>query len=104
MDPAPIDFAGVSPAKLIEWLRTMVLIRTFEHESVRLSLAGKIPGGIHSSEGQEAVAVGSIRALGFPITPYETQWAEPVEVVRDRWLGVFADIVTRTWERMEEES
>jgi len=64
MDPAPIDFAGVSPAELIEWLRTMVLIRTFEHESVRLSLAGKIPGGIHSSEGQEAVAVGSIRALG----------------------------------------
>ena len=48
--------------------------------------------------------LGSIRALGFPITPYETQWAEPVEVVRDRWLGVFADIVTRTWERMEEES
>ena len=30
----------------------------------RLSFAGKIPGGIHSSEGQEGVAVGSIRALG----------------------------------------
>jgi pyruvate dehydrogenase E1 component alpha subunit len=31
---------------------------------VRLSFANKIPGGIHSSEGQEAVAVGTIRALG----------------------------------------
>lgn len=64
VDVAPIDLAGLPAATLIEWLRTMVLIRTFEQESVRLSLAGKIPGGIHSSEGQEAVAVGSIRALG----------------------------------------
>ena len=42
----------------------MLVIRQFEHESVRLSFANKIPGGVHSSEGQEAVAVGSIRALG----------------------------------------
>ncbi len=42
----------------------MLTIRRFETESVRLSFAGKIPGGIHSSEGQEGVAVGSIRALG----------------------------------------
>jgi len=49
---------------LREWLGTMLLIRRFETESVRLSYANKIPGGIHSSEGQEAVAVGSIRALG----------------------------------------
>ncbi|MHB8958462.1 MAG: thiamine pyrophosphate-dependent dehydrogenase E1 component subunit alpha [Candidatus Limnocylindrales bacterium] len=63
-EPASVDSPGVLPAESLEWLRTMLLIRTFEHESVRLSLAGKIPGGIHSSEGQEAVAVGSIRALG----------------------------------------
>ncbi|HUB41998.1 MAG TPA: thiamine pyrophosphate-dependent dehydrogenase E1 component subunit alpha [Streptosporangiaceae bacterium] len=51
-------------AALREWLGTMLLIRRFETEAVRLSYANKIPGGIHSSEGQEAVAVGSIRALG----------------------------------------
>jgi TPP-dependent pyruvate/acetoin dehydrogenase alpha subunit len=49
---------------LREWLGTMLVIRRFEAESVRLSYRNKIPGGIHSSEGQEAVAVGSIRALG----------------------------------------
>jgi TPP-dependent pyruvate/acetoin dehydrogenase alpha subunit len=53
-----------SPGALREWLETMLTIRRFETESVRLSFAGKIPGGIHSSEGQEGVAVGSIRALG----------------------------------------
>jgi TPP-dependent pyruvate/acetoin dehydrogenase alpha subunit len=54
----------LSPASLREWLDDMLVIRQFEAESVRLSLAGKIPGGIHSSAGQEAVAVGTIRALG----------------------------------------
>ena len=53
-----------APDALREWLKTMLTIRRFETESVRLSFAGKIPGGIHSSEGQEGVAVGSIRALG----------------------------------------
>jgi TPP-dependent pyruvate/acetoin dehydrogenase alpha subunit len=58
--PAP----GEPSAEMLrEWLSTMLTIRRFENESVRLSLAGKIPGGIHSSEGQEGVAVGSIRAL-----------------------------------------
>ena len=41
----------------------MVLIREFEEASDKLALAGKIPGGMHSAAGQEAVAVGSIRAL-----------------------------------------
>jgi TPP-dependent pyruvate/acetoin dehydrogenase alpha subunit len=56
---------GEGPAtdELREWLATMITIRRFETECVRLSFAGKIPGGIHSSEGQEAVAVGSVRAL-----------------------------------------
>ena len=59
------DVAGrPAPDALREWLHTMLTIRRFETESVRLSFAGKIPGGIHSSEGQEGVAVGSIRALG----------------------------------------
>ena len=54
----------VAAEELRQWLGEMLLIRRFETESVRLSYANKIPGGIHSSEGQEAVAVGSIRALG----------------------------------------
>jgi TPP-dependent pyruvate/acetoin dehydrogenase alpha subunit len=55
----------VLPAETLRaWLESMLVIRQFETESVRLSLAGKIPGGIHSSEGQEAVAVGSVAALG----------------------------------------
>jgi TPP-dependent pyruvate/acetoin dehydrogenase alpha subunit len=55
---------GPSGEDLLEWLQQMVVIRRFEHEAVRLSFANKIPGGIHSSEGQEGVAVGTIRALG----------------------------------------
>ncbi len=53
-----------STGELLEWLDQMLVIRQFERESVRLSFANKIPGGMHSSEGEEAVAVGSIRALG----------------------------------------
>jgi TPP-dependent pyruvate/acetoin dehydrogenase alpha subunit len=61
---APPSLAdGITSEHLLEWLDGMLLIRYFESESVRLSLAGKIPGGIHSSEGQEAVAVGTVAAL-----------------------------------------
>jgi TPP-dependent pyruvate/acetoin dehydrogenase alpha subunit len=58
-----LDSGQPSADTLRAWLDRMLLIRRFENESVRLSYAGKIPGGIHSSEGQEAVAVGSIGAL-----------------------------------------
>lgn len=61
--PSPSLPEGVTSEHLLEWLDGMLLIRYFESESVRLSLAGKIPGGIHSSEGQEAVAVGTMAAL-----------------------------------------
>jgi TPP-dependent pyruvate/acetoin dehydrogenase alpha subunit len=56
--------SGPGSEDLLEWLQQMLVIRRFEQEAVRLSFANKIPGGIHSSEGQEAVAVGTIRALG----------------------------------------
>jgi TPP-dependent pyruvate/acetoin dehydrogenase alpha subunit len=59
--------AGVQPPPsgvLRDWLEQMLVIRQFEAESVRLSLAGHIPGGIHSSAGQEGVAVGTAQALG----------------------------------------
>jgi TPP-dependent pyruvate/acetoin dehydrogenase alpha subunit len=61
-----------SPAGLVDdlpddelagWLDDMVLIRRFEEAGEELSLRGRIPGGIHPALGQEAVAVGVIRAL-----------------------------------------
>jgi TPP-dependent pyruvate/acetoin dehydrogenase alpha subunit len=64
VDMPVVDDEGPGTEDLLEWLRQMVVIRRFEHEAVRLSFENKIPGGVHSSEGQEAVAVGTIRALG----------------------------------------
>jgi TPP-dependent pyruvate/acetoin dehydrogenase alpha subunit len=59
----PIDLAGFGGAELEEWLTTMLLIREFEESLDRLVLDGSIPGGVHLASGQEAVAVGAIRAL-----------------------------------------
>ena len=68
---------GLDRDDLAEWLETMVLIREFETACDPLALAGKVIGGIHSSAGQEAVAVGAMRALlpedkvagSTPLTP-----------------------------------
>lgn len=51
-------------AQLVEWLGTMILIREFEEQAEKASLRGKVPGGVHPAIGQEAVAVGAMRALG----------------------------------------
>jgi TPP-dependent pyruvate/acetoin dehydrogenase alpha subunit len=51
-------------AQLVEWLGTMILVREFEEQAERASLRGKVPGGVHPAIGQEAVAVGAMRALG----------------------------------------
>lgn len=59
--PLPIDL--VADDELLEWLYQMILIRRFEEAGEDLSLRGRIPGGIHPAIGQEAVAVGVIRAL-----------------------------------------
>jgi TPP-dependent pyruvate/acetoin dehydrogenase alpha subunit len=61
--PLPIDITGLRRPELPEWLAAMVLIREFEESLDPLSLAGKIPGGVHLASGQEAVAVGASRAL-----------------------------------------
>lgn len=45
-------------------LYAMMLIREFEITSLKLSAKAKIPGGMHSAAGQEAVAVGAVAALG----------------------------------------
>lgn len=47
----------------IALLRKMVLIREFEETADKLTLRGKIPGGMHNSSGQEGVAVGVLSAL-----------------------------------------
>ena len=47
----------------IALLRLMMLIREFEETADKLTLRGKIPGGMHNSSGQEAVAVGVLSAL-----------------------------------------
>ncbi|MEI6845185.1 MAG: thiamine pyrophosphate-dependent enzyme [Actinomycetes bacterium] len=44
-------------------LRQMMMIREFEEAADKLTLRGKIPGGMHNSAGQEAVAVGVMAAL-----------------------------------------
>jgi pyruvate dehydrogenase E1 component alpha subunit len=49
---------------LVGWLGDMIMIRRFEEVADDLSLRGKIAGGIHPAIGQEAVAVGTVRALG----------------------------------------
>ncbi len=53
----------VSTEQLRSWLEQMLLIRVFEETGEKLSLRGRIPGGIHPAVGQEAVAVGVMSAL-----------------------------------------
>src|SRR6267142_1913790 len=44
--------------RLVQMLRTMILIREFDERAIQLRLAGKIYGAVHPYVGQEAVAVG----------------------------------------------
>jgi TPP-dependent pyruvate/acetoin dehydrogenase alpha subunit len=59
----PIDVSGLDVGRLTAWLGEMLLIREFESTLDGLSMSGKIPGGLHLSIGQEAVAVGIAAAL-----------------------------------------
>ena len=47
----------------LTWLQTMVRIRTFEERVQELYAQGRIPGTVHLSIGQEAVAVGGVAAM-----------------------------------------
>lgn len=58
-----IELDGVPLGNLSEWLQTMLLIREFEDSLEPLTRGGQIPGEVHQASGQEAVAVGAIRAL-----------------------------------------
>jgi TPP-dependent pyruvate/acetoin dehydrogenase alpha subunit len=59
-----MDLGDIPADDLREWLQLMLLIREFEDSLEPLTLGGKIPGSVHQASGQEAVAVGAIRALG----------------------------------------
>jgi pyruvate dehydrogenase E1 component alpha subunit len=63
-DLIEIQLDGVPLDELEEWLETMLVIREFEESLEPLTTSGnQIPGGVHQASGQEAVAVGAIRAL-----------------------------------------
>jgi acetoin:2,6-dichlorophenolindophenol oxidoreductase subunit alpha len=49
---------------LVEWLRSMIVIREFEEKVQSLFVEGHIQGTTHLCQGQEAVSVGSIAAIG----------------------------------------
>jgi pyruvate dehydrogenase E1 component alpha subunit len=62
--------AGGAPADLerehrLELLREMVLIRRFEERAAELYTLGKIRGFLHLYIGEEAIAVGTMQALGL---------------------------------------
>jgi acetoin:2,6-dichlorophenolindophenol oxidoreductase subunit alpha len=53
----------LSRERLVGFYRSMLLIRRFEERAAELRMAGFIPGFLHPSIGQEAVAVGICAAL-----------------------------------------
>lgn len=54
---------GLSQEHLLDMFRTMCTIRHFEYMADQLYAAGKVHGTMHLSAGQEAVAVGTARAV-----------------------------------------
>lgn len=55
--------AQTSAEAMVAMYRLMVRIRCFEQKVTRLFLKGLVPGTIHLSEGQEAVAAGAVSCL-----------------------------------------
>jgi len=58
-----MDAGQLPKEKLFSLYRTMTTIRGFEEKLVELFFSGQIPGFVHSSVGQEAVATGVCAAL-----------------------------------------
>jgi pyruvate dehydrogenase E1 component alpha subunit len=61
--PARAARLELSSEQLFEMFRTMCTIRHFEYVADQLYAAGKVHGTMHLSAGQEAVAVGTARAV-----------------------------------------
>ncbi|MDP1852274.1 MAG: thiamine pyrophosphate-dependent enzyme [Candidatus Planktophila sp.] len=55
--------SSIDKREAVLLLRGMMVIRDFEETADKLCLRGKVPGGMHNSSGQEAVAVGVLSAL-----------------------------------------
>jgi pyruvate dehydrogenase E1 component alpha subunit len=55
--------AAIASDRAIDLMRTMLLIRRFEERAAELYSLGKIRGFLHLYIGEEAVAVGALRAL-----------------------------------------
>jgi TPP-dependent pyruvate/acetoin dehydrogenase alpha subunit len=62
-DLLSIELAGLPLDDLGEWLEMMLVIREFEDSLEPFTRSGQIPGDVHQASGQEAVAVGVMRAL-----------------------------------------
>jgi TPP-dependent pyruvate/acetoin dehydrogenase alpha subunit len=58
------QLTGLSRDRLIAMFQRMSLIREFEERSASLYRSGRIRGVTHTYQGQEAVAVGAVWALG----------------------------------------
>src|SRR5574337_1338524 len=62
---ADLDAAdGVDSAELLTMLEQLVVIRRFEEQLLKLSVAGILHGPAHSSIGQDGAAVGAMSVLG----------------------------------------
>ncbi|HEY8475231.1 MAG TPA: thiamine pyrophosphate-dependent dehydrogenase E1 component subunit alpha [Chloroflexota bacterium] len=59
----PTEPAGLSTDQLLRMYRTMVTVRVFDSEVLRLFREGRFKGSTHPYNGQEAVAVGACAAL-----------------------------------------
>jgi len=55
--------SNLDKSTALSLLRQMMVIRDFEETADKLCLRGKVPGGMHNSSGQEAVAVGTLSAI-----------------------------------------
>ena len=55
---AEMDLCGLTKQQVLEFYRQMVMCRAFEDHVYYLFLQGILPGTVHQSQGQEAVAVG----------------------------------------------
>lgn len=60
---AHLERLQLTPAAAVEMYRTMCIIRHFEYTADKLYAMGKVHGTMHLSAGQEAVAIGTGRAV-----------------------------------------
>jgi pyruvate dehydrogenase E1 component alpha subunit len=60
---AKTETSGLTKEQLTDFYQTMVTVRTFEEAAIEYFQKGIVLGNMHASNGQEAVAVGVMKAL-----------------------------------------